>query len=125
MRTSGPQKFLVNGNMASTITSNPVGLNQAIGFFIEATATTSGTLAGVFTVQSSISYNPGTPQSDGPPTAGNWVEIAGSATTISGAGTSQWNYGNAIPNFLWVRLVYTPAGGDSGTLNALCNVKGQ
>lgn len=113
-------KIVTNGNMASSITSETVPLDQVFGYSIQAVYTTAGTLAGVLELQASSNH-----QEDNEKNvivAGNWVTISGTPVTLTGAGSFIWNVQD--PNYLWVRLVYTPGVGDSGTLNATVNTKG-
>jgi len=112
--------ILVNGNMSGALESETVPLDQVFGYSIQAVYTTSGTLGGVLQLQASSNH-----QEDNEKNvivAGDWVTIASSAVTISGAGTFMWNVQE--PNYLWVKLVYTPAVSDTGVLNATVNTKG-
>lgn len=101
-------------SLASTVTGPACGLDQDFGYSIQAIYSTAGTLAGTFKLQASLNYNPGTPQSGGAYNAGDWADIDGSSVLISGAGTWIWEDAQAM--YPWVRLVYTAAGGDSGSL---------
>lgn len=121
MRKSVKQ-FVTSQSMAADITSAVVGLDQDFGYSIQANYTTSGTLAGTLKLQASLDYNPGTMQSGGAANSGNWVDIDGSSQTITGAGSFVWNVAEVMYPF--VRLVYTHAGGDSGSLNAYYQTRG-
>lgn len=115
-------RFISAADMSADITSNPIGLDQDFGYAIEAVYTTSTSLGGTFTLQASIDYNPGTPQSGGTANAGNWVTIDGSSTKIAGAGAFIWNV--EIAMYPYVRLVYTHQAGDTGSLNAFYQTRG-
>lgn len=107
-------KFVTSSSMAVDITSATLQLNQAFGYSIQADYTTSGTLAGTFKLQCSVDHQQ---DANGNVTfAGNWVDIDGSSTTISAAGSFVWNVSSSMYPF--VRLVYTHQSGDSGSLNA-------
>lgn len=113
MRVASVQ-IVSSGDMSANITSSPQQLDQAVGFSIQAVFTTSGTLGGTFKLQGSNSYN-AVPYAFTPVT-GTWTDITDSSYTISAAGDYMWDYQQ--PGFRWVRLVYTKAMGDTGTLNA-------
>lgn len=113
-----PIEIVVNGNMANAITSETVPLDQVFGLSVQAVYTTTGTLGGVVSLQGSNTH-----QEDNEKNvlnAGTWTTI--SSVTLSGAGNTLWNVENS--NYLWLRVVYAPAMGDSGTLNTVCVTKG-
>ena len=53
---------------------------------------------------------------------GTFVDITGTPVTLTGAGSFIWNVTG--PQYPFMRLVYTPAGGDTGTLNVFYYGKG-
>lgn len=106
--------------MAVAITSRVVPLDQVFGYSVQADYATGGTLGGVLALQASVDHaedNEGNVIR-----AGNWVTITDSPVTLTGAGSFIWNITSS--NYLFFRLIYTPTGGDSGTLNAFCVTKG-
>lgn len=112
--------IVVNADMAGPIVSETVPLDQVFGYSIQAVYTTVGTLGGVLKLEASVNHQEDNEKNVVVP--GDWVTITGSPVTLSGAGSFIWNVQN--PNYLWVRLVFTPAVGDSGELNASVNTKG-
>lgn len=115
-----PIEIVVNGDMSSAITSETVPLDQVFGLSVQAVFTTSGTLGGTLQLECSNDHVEDNEKNVIVP--GTWTVIANSPLTISGAGDMVWNV--AAVNFLWLRLTYAPAMGDSGTLNATCVTKG-
>lgn len=114
-----PCQIVTNGNMASTINSLGVDLNQIPLFSIQAVFTGSP----VGTLKLQISNDIVNPISTGQQAAEvvNWTDYTGSSTAVSGAGNFVWNCLES--GYRWVRLVYTPASG-TGTLNATLSGKG-
>lgn len=112
-------KFVAAQSMAANITSRAINLDQVFAYSIQAVYTTSGTLGGTFTLEASVDHSEDI--NGNTLVAGNWVTIEDSDETISGAGTFIWNVSNA--NYPFVRLVYTKAMGDTGTLNAFVWVR--
>ena len=113
-----PIDIVEAGNMASSITSETVPLDQVFGLSVQAVYTTGGTLAGVLSLQGSNTHEEDNEKNVLVP--GTWTTI--SSVTLSGGGDTLWNVENS--NYLWLRVVYAPAGGDSGTLNVVCVTKG-
>jgi hypothetical protein len=113
-------KMVVNGSMAADIVSGIIPIDQVVGYAVQADYTTSGSLGGTLSLEASsdhvqdINGNVTTP--------GNFVTITNSPVVLTGAGSYIWNIWTA--NYLYFRLRYTHAGGDSGTLNAVCTTKG-
>lgn len=116
------KQFLSAGDMSADITSNPILLDQDFAYAIQAIYTTVGSLGGSLSLQASLNYNPGTPQSGGAKNDGDWTTITDSPETISGAGNFIWNVTSS--NYQAVRLVYTATGGDTGTLSAFYKTRG-
>lgn len=115
-----PIQIVSAQSMAVAITSETIPLNQVFGYSVQANYATSGTLGGTLALQASDDH-----QEDNEKNvtrAGNWVTIEDSPVVLTGAGSFIWNVMN--PNYLWFRLIYTPTGGDSGTLNAFATTKG-
>jgi hypothetical protein len=106
---TSPFLIIAQANMASAIASGPIQMIHNYGFSIQATFTTAGTLAGVLKIQTSL---------DG----STWNDLANSPLTLTGAGSWSWTIAGSIVNFPFVQLVYVPAAGDSGNLNALFNI---
>ena len=115
-----PVKLVTNGNMAGDITSAVQQVQTALGYAIQAIYTTSGTLGGTLKLQACVNrqqYPTGEVL-----VAGTFVDVPGSSQTISAAGSYIWDVEpSQVP---YVRLVYTHAGGDSGTLNVYFFSKG-
>ena len=112
--------IVTNGDMSLPIVSDTIPLDQVYGYAIQAVYTTAGALGGVLEVQASSNH-----QEDNEKNvlvAGDWVTVKNSPVTLNGAGSFMWNITD--PNYLWARLVYTPAIGDSGVLNATVTTKG-
>jgi len=112
--------IVVNGDMSASITSETIPLDQVFGYSIQAVYTTAGTLGGVLELQASCNHYEDNEKNV--VVAGDWVTIANSPVTITGAGSYIWNIQDS--NYLWARLVYTPAVSDSGSLNATVTSKG-
>jgi hypothetical protein len=107
------------GDMTLTLNSQPLNLEFAFGYAIQADI--SGSPVGTIKLQGS---------NDAPPDAypqfasfapTNWTDITGSSTAITGAGSVLFNAASIY--FRWVRSVYTPASG-SGSLTIVGNTKG-
>lgn len=116
----GQKQFITAQTMASAVASAAIPLYNIFGVAVQANYATGGTLGGVLALQASVDHredlNGNVLQ------AGNWVTITGSPVTLTGAGSYIWNVSE--PNYPFIRLIYTPTGGDTGTLNAFVNVKG-
>lgn len=115
-----PIQIVTNGNMASSIISKIIGLPLYFGYAVQADYATSGTLGGVLALQASVDHKQD-PEGN-VVNAGTFVTIANSPVTITGAGSYIWNVTSA--NYAFFQLIYTHTGGDSGTLNAYCTIKG-
>ena len=115
-----PIEIVVNGDMSGSITSETVPLDQVFGYAVQAVYTTAGTLGGVLQLEASCDHEEDNEKNV--IVAGTWTPVANSQVTLSGAGDYVWNVAN--PNYLWFRLTYTPAMGDSGTLEVTCVTKG-
>lgn len=112
--------IVVNGNMANPITSETIPLDQVFGFAVQAVYTTPGALGGTLSLQCSCDHEEDNEKNVIVP--GTWTTIANSSVVLAGAGNYVWNVSS--PNYLWVRLVYVPALGDAGALQASCVTKG-
>lgn len=112
--------IVVNGNMSANIVSETIPLDQVFGYSIQAVYTTSGTLGGVLQLECSNNHQEDNEKNIIVP--GTWSVVSSSNITLTGAGNMMWNTESV--NYLWARLTYTAAGGDSGTLNATCVTKG-
>jgi hypothetical protein len=113
-------QFLTNKSMATTVISNPVALDQDFGYAVQVNFSTTGSLTGTFTLQASVDHR--SDQAGNVLVVGNWVTLDESSYVISGAGSYLWNVTEAMYPFF--RLVYTPAIGDTGTLNAFYQTRG-
>ena len=121
MATHSQSQIVTNASMAATVTSKIIGLNLFYGCAVSAVYTTSGTLGGTFTLQTSEDH-----QEDlngNVIKAGTFNTVQNSSVTITGAGTYTWDI--TATSCSYIKLVYTPAGGDTGTLNAYITIKGQ
>lgn len=105
-------KLVTDGDMSADITSSTQQLDQAFGYSIQAVYSTSGALGGVLKLQASVDHQE---VPFGLPVTGNWVDVSSSSVTLTGSGSFVWNVTDVM--YPWVRVVYTHAGGDSGTLN--------
>ena len=113
-----PIEIVANGNMANAITSETVPLDQVFGLSVQAVYTTAGTLAGALAIQGSNTHSEDNEKNV--INAGTWTTI--NSVTLAGSGNTLWNVENS--NYLWLRLIYTPAVSDSGVLNVVCVTKG-
>lgn len=118
--------LLVNGNMASSINSNGVYLDQLATYAIQAVWT--GSPIGSLKLQISCDAVPPLFSPTGSSTVTNaaanvvnWSDYTGSTVAVSGAGNWAWKVD--ISGEFWVRLVYTESSG-SGTLNVNFTGKG-
>lgn len=115
-----PIHFVTDQSMAVSIVSRAIGLPLYLGYAVQANYTTSGTLGGALSLEASVDHK------EDPEgniiRAGNFVTILNSSVTISGAGSYIWNIRDS--EYAYFRLRYTPTGGDTGTLNAYCTIKG-
>lgn len=108
-------RLVTDGDMSGDITSTIQQLNQAFGYSIQANYATSGTLGGVLKLQASVDHQE---LPFGLPVTGNWVDVASSSVTLTGAGSYVWNVSDVM--YPWMRVIYTHTGGDSGTLQVYC-----
>lgn len=113
-------QFVTNQSMASTVVSNPVGINLYFGYAVQADYTTSGTLGGTFSLEASVDHRQD-PEGN-VLNQGTFVTITDSPLLITGAGSYIWNVRD--PNYSYFRLRYEPDTGDTGTLNAYFTIKG-
>lgn len=112
---SYPYPILTNGVMsgANTITSSATGVlyRDTVGYQFQWT----GNPVGAFTIQASLDYNPGLPQSAGAYNAGQWFtlpfqnSVGAIVTSISiGSGSAQpVGIGIAQCPAPWIQAVYT------------------
>lgn len=115
-----PIQIVTNQSMAVSITSRVIGLPLYFGYAVQADYTTSGTLGGVLALQASVDHRED-PEGN-VLKAGNFVTIEDTPFLLTGAGSFIWNIRDS--NYAYFRLIYTPAGGDSGNLNAYATIKG-
>lgn len=105
----------------TTITSNPVRVDQIYGYAVQAIYT--GSPVGTLTLEASCD-SPGRQtqiSSGGPDTVTNWNTITDSSYAVSGAGKYMWNVNGAFYNY--IRLVYVNTSG-TGVLTANLSEKG-
>jgi len=115
-----PIDIVVNGDMSQPIVSETVPLDQVFGYAVQAVYTTAGALGGTLALECSCDHKEDNEKNVIVP--GTWTVITNSPEVIAGAGNFVWNV--MSPNYLWLRLTYTPAVGDTGSLNASCVTKG-
>ena len=122
MKTA-PNQIVKNGNMAAQIISAPVDCRTKLAYSVQANSKTTGTLGGTWSLQGSLDYQ--IDLNGNVLNAGNWQTIANSSQAISLSNTSgvtTWDFTQTgVP---WVRAVYAPAGGDTGTANVFGYTKG-
>jgi hypothetical protein len=111
---------ITNGDMSANIVSETIPLDQVFGYSVQAVYTTAGTLGGVLQLECSNDHREDNEKNVIVP--GTWSIVSNSPVTVSGAGNTMWNIESV--NYLWARVTYTAAMGDSGTLNATCVTKG-
>jgi len=111
---------ITNGNMSGALVSETIPLDQVFGYSIQAVYTTAGTLGGVLRLECSNNHTEDNEKNVVVP--GTWSVVTSSPVTLTGAGNYMWNVESV--NYLWARVTYTPAMGDSGTLNVVCVTKG-
>lgn len=110
--------LLLAGNMAGDLISAVQQINQQFGYAIQANYATSGTLAGTLQLQCSLDY-----QEDplrNVTNVGTWIPIPNSAKVISQSDSPKsyvWNVESVY--YPWVKVTYTHAGSDSGSLKIL------
>jgi hypothetical protein len=95
--------------MGADVTSDQLALDSFSNFAIYAKYT--GAPNGEIKLEASI---------DNTSTPTNWVQVSGSAVTITGADEVLWNMTNA--SYKWIRVKYVRTSG-TGTLNVNYNVK--
>lgn len=115
-------QIVTNASMAADITSKTIGLNLFYGYAVQANYTTSGSLGGTLALQASVDHREDL--NGNVLVAGNFVTIAGSPQVLTGAGSFIWNVGPSLAMYSYFRLIYTHAGGDTGSLNAFTTIKG-
>lgn len=116
MRVSNFAVF-TSGNMAGSLTSSPVSLNQIYGWSAQFIFT--GSPVGALSVQ--VSCDPSLVAEGTTVAPTNWTTLANSSTSISAAGDLTYNVDIGFYN--WIRFLYTRTSG-TGTLNGRCNLKG-
>src|SRR5271165_4589845 len=89
----------INGNMATTITSLAVNIDEAVSYSVQASF--SGTPIGLIQLQASNDVVPSSAQQPV-----NWTIIPKTIANVTGAGTYMVNYD--LPSYTWVQLVYIP-----------------
>lgn len=105
--------IVTNASMTTTINSIPTNIDAAVSYSVQAVMTGSPT--GVIILEASLDV-----VTDSTDTITNWTPITDSEVNITQSGTYMVNY--ELPSYSWVRLVYTPSGGN-GTMNARINMK--
>jgi len=116
------ETIIDNGDASGDLTSDAVLLDFHLGYCVSATVTTSGSIGGSLALQGAVDFGGSSPsQSVNATDVADWVDIAGSTQTITGAGVVTWNVEGAY--YKWVRLVYTSTSG-TGNITAKINAKG-
>lgn len=112
--------FPTAGDMAGSLNSNAIDLNQQYVAAIQAVFT--GAPVGTFKLQisnDSPAINPGSVNKGSGVV--NWTDYTGSSQAISAAGNFSWLLADI--GYRWVRLVYTRSSG-TGSLTAAISSKG-
>lgn len=112
--------IVVSGNMAVDVVSSITRLDQMWGYMVQAIFTTSGTLGGVLSLETSVSHEED-PEGN-VIVAGTWDTVDNSSELLTGAGSFTWDITKSQAPYM--RLRYTHTGGDSGALNAFACIKG-
>lgn len=119
MRTLN-EPLLTNGDASGNLTSQPLSLEQAIGYCI--TATIAGTAAGTLSLQGST--DTGTVGYMNPALGvgiSNWTTISQSQASVTGTGEVTWNAQSTF--YRWVRVIYSAVSG-TGSMTIVANTKG-
>lgn len=104
----------VAGNMATTLTSAPTNVQMIddAGYSLAWT----GTPVGVFNIQCSADYNPGTPFTDYSANPGTWTTIT-LTTPITASGVPDNGYVDlTLISAPWIRVQFVPSSG-TGSLS--------
>ena len=109
MKIPNPSPIVSNANMANAVTSSLIIPQRNYGYSVQASWTTAGTLGGVLKLQISL---------DGL----IWNDLENSSQTLTGNGSFTWIIQAYAVCYGYAQLVYVPAVGDSGVLNAICNL---
>lgn len=119
MRTLN-EPLLTNGDASGALQSQPLSLEQAIGYSI--TARIIGTAVGSLSLQGST--DTGTVGYMNPALGlgiTTWTTITQSQAPVTGTGEVTWNAQSTF--YRWVRVIYAPTSG-SGTITCIANTKG-
>jgi hypothetical protein len=123
MRVNNMQ-FVSAQPMNISFFSQPIQLNQVLGFSIQAQIT--GTPTGTIFLQASTDSNTplATLAPDSPTLPTNWDTVVDSPFSVTEAGTCTWNHQQTM--FNWVRIGYTDlsSGASTATVSARINTKG-
>ena len=100
--------LVTNGAMTTNINSTAVDLRQSLGCSIQATVTAGSSPSGTLKLQGSNDNS-------------NWVDVAGTSSTVSGNTSIMWNVQQTF--YRYIRCAYAFTSG-SGTLNVNFEAKG-
>lgn len=107
----------ISGTTSTTSAASSVKYKDSVGYQVNLT----GAVAGTISINGSIDYNPGAPQSGGTYNAGNWVTIT--SQTV-GSGTTQPYLFNlnqlAVP---WTQLQYVGSSSATGSMSVYFTAK--
>lgn len=109
------------GDLSASFNSDPFDVYAMTTIAIAATVSGSATLNGTIKLQASCDH--GQRSGQAPPTGvTNWVDIAGTTSTITADGSTMWNLSGV--GFKWLRAVYTRTAG-TGTVAIRAHAKGE
>ena len=115
-----PYQILKNQDMTTSFVSNPTSIQITDNTAYE--LVWSGTPAGIFNVQVSLDYAPGTGPNSLPINPGNWTNITLS-TPVVASGTSNYAFIEiSQSSSAYIRISYTATSG-TGTVNGYVSGK--
>lgn len=111
------------GNLNASFNSDAFEVRMMTKVAIVATVSGSAALNGTLKLQACVDHGQSTGQGADTVTGlTNWVDIAGSTSTVTADGSTLWNLSEM--GFKWVRLAYTRTAG-TGTLAIRAHAKGE
>src|SRR5271166_2510462 len=104
-----PYQVVSNGNMSTTITSNPTNVQMIdnAGYSLAWT----GVPVGTFSFQCSADYTPGTYPSDYPANPGTWTTMTLSANITASGSPDNAYVDLTLLSAPWIRVQYVPSSG--------------
>lgn len=112
--------LLIAGDMSTTLSGPGTDLQGVNNYSFQASYTT-GSPAGTFKIQLSDDIVPVGPDNNLTLNVTNWNDYTGSSITVSATGSWLWKIDAGGER--WARLVWTPSGGSSGSLNVVFSGK--